>query len=351
MSAGDLGPDRIERESLLQEQRDGKVRCHVCERRCTLPPGGLGWCRTRANRAGRLLTLVYGAVSALAADPIEKKPFYHFHPGTWTFTAGGWSCNFACPWCQNWQISRVPPPRQWQALPPEEFIRLAQADGCRGVSISYNEPTLSLEWSAEVFRLARARGLYTAFVTNGYLTAEALQLLIEAGLDAMNVDVKGTARAVRHWCQGVEVDKVWALSRLARSLGVHVEITTLVIPTVNDAEADLREIAGRVATELGPETPWHVTAYFPAYQFNAPPTSARTLERAWEIGQLTGLEFVYVGNLAGHHYDNTYCPACGELLLERHGFAIQANSLRNGRCTRCNRRIAGRWESGQPESA
>lgn len=331
------------RESLLQERLNGKVRCHVCERRCVIVEGGQGWCRTRENRAGKLLTLIYGAVSSLAANPIEKKPFYHFYPGTFALTAGSWSCNFGCPWCQNWDISKTPPPRTGRYISPERFVALTEEAGCQGTSISFNEPTLSLEWSLDVFRLARERGLYNTYVTNGYMTPEALSLLIEAGLDAMNVDVKGDAQAVRRFCKGVDVDRVWAICRLARAQGVHIEITTLVIPTVNDAEAVLREIASRIVAELGPDVPWHVSGYYPAYRFHAPPTPVRTLERAWRIGKDAGLEFVYVGNVPGHPYDNTICPACGALLIRRLGFEVLLNAVRDGRCPQCARPIAGVW--------
>jgi pyruvate formate lyase activating enzyme len=291
-----------------------------------------------------LVTLIYGAVSSVAANPIEKKPFYHFYPGTWAFTVGSWSCNFGCPWCQNWDISKVPPPDTDEYVSPERFVELTENAGCQATSISFNEPTLSLEWSLEVFRLARQRGLCNTYVTNGYMTAEALSLLVDAGLDAMNVDVKGDAVAVKKLCKGIDVDKVWAACRLARSRGVHIEITTLVIPTVNDADATLRGIAVRIVDELGPEVPWHVTGYYPAYKFNAPPTSSRTLERAWRIGRSAGLEFVYIGNVPGHRYDNTYCPACGTLLIERLGFDVLLNAVRDGRCPRCERSIAGVWE-------
>lgn len=334
----------FERAGILQQKLNGKVRCNVCERRCVISPGGLGWCRTRQNRDGRLTTLIYGAASSMAANPVEKKPFYHFHPGSWAFTVGSWSCNFACPWCQNWHISKVTPPRYGDYVSPERFVAMTEAAGCQGTSISFNEPTLSLEWSLDVFRLARARGLYNTYVTNGYMTPEALALLAEAGLDAMNVDVKGDAAAVRKYGKGIDVGKVWAACRLARSRGVHIEITTLVIPTVNDAENGLREVAERIASELGPEVPWHVTAYYPAYQFNAPPTPARTLERAWRLGREAGLQFVYVGNIANHRYDHTYCPACGVRLIERRGFEVLSNTLTGGRCSQCGRPIAGVWD-------
>jgi len=329
--------------SLLQEELNGKIRCNVCERRCVIVPGGLGWCRTRENRDGKLVTLIYGAVSSLAVNPIEKKPFYHFYPGSLTLTAGSWSCNFGCPWCQNWDISKTPPSGRGQYISPEQFVDETERHGCQGTSISFNEPTLSLEWSLEVFRLARQRGLYNTYVTNGYMTPEAVSLLMDAGLDAMNVDVKGDAAAVRKYCKGIDVDKVWAACKLAHSRGVHVEITTLVVPGVNDADAALRGIAQRMAADLGADVPWHVTAFRPAYQFTAPPTPVRTLERAWQIGKDAGLEFVYTGNVPGLRYDNTYCPKCRTLLIERLGFDVLLNAIRGGRCPHCGRLVAGVW--------
>lgn len=337
------------RQALLQEKVNGKIRCNVCERRCLIVPGGQGWCRTRAHRGGQLVTLIYGAASSLAANPVEKKPFYHFYPGSHAFTAGSWSCNFGCPWCQNYHISKSEPPPSGQFISPERFIELTERAFCQGTSISFNEPTLSLEWSLEVFRLARLRGLYNTYVTNGYMTPEALVLLIEAGLDAMNVDVKGDAEAVSNYCRGVDLERVWATCRLARSLGVHIEITTLVIPTVNDADAALSRIAQRIADELSAQVPWHVSAYYPAYRFTSPSTPMRTLERAWAIARETGLEFVYIGNMPGHPYDNTYCPGCGALLIQRMGFEVLLNKLRNGRCPKCSHLIAGIW--GTPRSA
>lgn len=331
------------REALLQERVNNKVRCLTCQRRCILPPGGQGWCRTRENRDGKLVTLIYGAVSSLASNPIEKKPFYHFYPGTFALTAGSWSCNFGCPWCQNWHISKRPPPKSGDYVSPEELVEITRRSGCQGTSISFNEPTLSLEWSLDVFRIARQCGLYNTYVTNGYMTPETLSLLIEAGLDAMNVDIKGDAAAVRKYCKGVEVEKVWSACKQAHESGIHLEVTTLVIPTVNDAQESLREIAERIVRELGPQVPWHVTGYIPAYRFNLPPTPMKTLERAWEIGKEAGLEFVYIGNVPGHHHDNTYCPDCNTLLIRRMGFDVLFNQVQRGRCPRCGRVIAGVW--------
>lgn len=336
-------PSTYVRPSLLQEKSDGKIRCNICERRCLIVPGGKGWCRTRENRNGELVTLIYGALSSIAANPIEKKPFYHFYPGTYALTCGSWSCNFGCPWCQNWHISKANPPETGEFIAPERFIELVGEHFCQGTSISFNEPTLSLEWSLEVFRLAHKRGLYNTYVTNGYMTIEALNLLIDSGLDAMNVDIKGNAKAVKQYCKGVDVEKVWEICKVAYSRNVHLELTTLVIPTVNDNPDTLKNIAERINHELGPEVPWHVTAYRPAYRFTAPPTPLSTLEMAWRIGKQVGLKYVYTGNIPDQQHNHTYCPSCSTLLIQRMGFDILQNRVHQGRCPQCGTAIEGVW--------
>jgi len=330
------------RPALLQEAvPDGKAaRCLTCERRCLVEDSGLGWCRTRRNIGGVLHTLIYGAVSSLSANPIEKKPLYHFYPGTVALTVGSWSCNFGCPWCQNWDISKAEP-RQRQFISPEQFVATCERWRCRGTSISFNEPTLSLEWSLDVFRLARRRELYNTLVTNGYMTLQALDRLVAAGLDAMNVDIKGSAEAVARFCKGVDVEVVWRNCQAAVAAGVHLEITTLVIPGVNDDPATLKSIAGRIAAELGPDVPWHVTRYYPAYRFDAPPTPLAALQLASDVGRDAGLRFVYIGNVPDHAAQHTYCPGCGRVLVRRSGLRIVANHVLQGRCPSCGQSIPG----------
>ncbi len=325
------------REALLQEGTGDEVRCLTCERRCRIEEGGRGWCRTRRNEGGRIYTLIYGRASSISLNPIEKKPLYHFYPGSFALTAGSFGCNFSCPWCQNWQISKSPPVGG-RFISAESFVEQTLAVGGQGTSISFNEPTLSSEWSLEVFRSARERGLYNTYVTNGYMTEEALELLVESGLDAMNVDIKGSREAVWRHC-GADVEMVWRNCQRAKERGVHIEVTTLVIPTVNDDEESLRGIAARVRHQLGEDTPWHVSRYHPAYKFEILPTSLAALERAWEIGKEEGLEFIYVGNVFGHPRDNTYCPSCGELLIHRRGFDIVEYRLSGDRCPACGRVI------------
>jgi pyruvate formate lyase activating enzyme len=225
---------------------------------------------------------------------------------------------------------------------PEAFVQMALDRGCRGTSISLNEPTLSLEWSLEVFRTARECGLYNTYVTNGYMTPEALRLLADAGLDAMNVDLKGDAEAVQRFC-GTDVEVVWRNCKLALVAGLWLEITTLVIPGVNDGCEAVRGIADRIVRDLGPDVPWHVSGYYPAYRFDAPRTPVSTLERAWEIGKKAGLRFVYVGNVPGHRLENTSCPECGMPLIERRGLSVASYRLDQGRCPQCERRVPGMW--------
>ncbi len=340
--------------SLFYERLNGgKVRCGVCERRCVIEDGEFGFCGTRVNLEGVLYTVIYGDISSISANPIEKKPLFHFWPGSVALTVGSWSCNFTCPWCQNFEISKEKPPlnpKKKKYIPPERFIDLAVRYGCEGTSISFNEPTLLLEWSVDVFKLARREGLYNTFVSNGYMTEKALKTLVEAGLDAINIDIKGDEKAVKKYC-GVDVNYVWRNAKKAKEMGAHVELTTLVIPGVNDSEEVLREIAKRIARELGEDTPWHVTRYYPCYKFNAPPTPVSTLERAREIGVEEGLRFVYIGNVPGHKWENTYCPSCGELLIKRHIFDIVKYNLTDeNKCPRCGEKIPirGRFVSRKP---
>lgn len=337
------------REALLQEKLPGgKARCLTCARRCLLSPGQKGFCKTRENRDGKIVTLVYGLLSSISANPMEKKPFYHLFPGDLALTCGTWSCNFTCPWCQNWEISKCPPDPNlgYGYVSPEQFVRLAQEEGCQGVSLSFNEPTLLLEWAVELFPLAKQAGLHTTFITNGYMSEEALELLIAAGLDGANVDWKGGPEAVEKFC-GADFETVVKNTRLLKLHNVHVEITTLVIPGVNDDEETLRFLAKLIAEELGSTTPWHVTRYFPAYQFRAPATPVSFLEKAKEIGEAAGLKFVYVGNVPGHPDQNTYCPSCKALLIERDGINLVASYIRSNICPRCQEGLPIRLRPGK----
>ncbi len=329
----------VRRAQLFKKLPDERVQCNLCERRCKIKPNTTGFCKVRKNIGGELYTLVYGDVSSISANPIEKKPFYHFWPGSVALTIGTWSCNQTCPWCQNFSLSKFPPnPSRANYIAPEDFVKQALRERCQGISISFNEPTLMFEYSLDVFKLVHARGLYNTYVTNGYFTLEALRMLHDAGLDALCIDVKGDAAAVRKYC-GADVDVVWRNVREAKILGIHVEVVNLVVPGVNDRDEQLRELARRHLREAGRETPLHFTAYYPAYKFDAPPTPLATLERAHDIAVSEGLEFVYLGNVPGHRYENTCCPNCGEMLIKRFGLELVKINLKGNRCPSCGREI------------
>jgi len=324
---------------LFEELSNKQVQCNLCERRCKIGQDALGFCKTRKNIGGKLYTLVYGDISSISANPIEKKPFYHFWPGSVALTIGTYSCNLICPWCQNWSISKSPPnPKLANYLDPEEFVAQVLRERCQGTSISFNEPTLLFEYSLDVFKLARERGLYNTYVTNGYMTLEALRMLHDAGLDAMCIDVKGDAAAVRKYC-GADVEIVWRNVREVKKLGMHVEVVNLVIPGINDREEQLRELIKRHLIETGRETPLHFTSYYPAYKFDAPSTPVSTLERAHDIARSEGIEFVYLGNVPGHRYENTYCPNCGEILIKRLGLEFVRINLKGNCCPNCGHEI------------
>lgn len=542
---------RCVKESLLYTKRGDRVRCDLCERRCHIPLNGLGFCKTRANIDGKLYTLVYGDISSISSNPIEKKPFFHYYPGSYALTIGTWSCNFTCPWClphdslvltqegittvedvfsqvkkgfevkiythkgrfrrivkafahefqgslirfkpaylnqeisitpshrvlvcwhnqlrwvpasqliegdivlvpipkegsdfhpvldlketilpelkplrkrrcvitkeiyasdsdqterilslmqgsdvkleerekgkifgyidgkylylkiremkrvpydgvvydfeveddhsfttpfivvsncQNYDISRYyPEPYKANYINPEDFVNLALSEGCQGLSFSFNEPTLLFEYAVDVFPLARKLRMYANYVSNGYMTLEALRALKEAGMDAIKFDVKGNADAVRKFC-AAKVETVWRNVSEARKMGLHIEVVNLIIPKVNDDEFSIREIVQNHIKEAGEYTPLHFTRFYPAYKMvDRAPTPISTLEKAHEIAKKEGLKYVYIGNVPGHRFESTYCHNCNELLIKRYGFSIVKYSINSDkRCPKCREKI------------
>ncbi len=295
-------------------------RCLVCERKCTIKQGEKGYCGTRINDGGMLYTLNYGNISSISINQIEKKPLFHFYPGSCALTVGFWSCNFDCPWCQNYAISKAEPQFS-EYINPADFVKIALSNSCEGISLSFNEPTLFLEWGCEVFTIAHGKELYNTIVTNGYMTERALHLFIDAGLGAANVDIKGNGKAMKKFCQ-IDVEKVWRNCRIMSKKDVHLEITTLVIPTVNDNPAILADIGKRIVDELGDATPWHLTRYYPADEFSEPATPIQLLEDAYDMAKDRGVKFVYLGNIPGHKLEDTYCPHCGKVLIKRSGHSF-----------------------------
>jgi pyruvate formate lyase activating enzyme len=332
------------REAMLYESlEEGKVQCRLCAHRCLIKEGKRGICGVRENQGGRLQTLVYARAVARNVDPVEKKPLFHFQPGSRSYSIATVGCNFRCLFCQNADISQMP--RDLNRIiggefPPEQVVEAARKSGCRSISYTYTEPTIFFEYAFETARLARSAGLRNIFVSNGYMTAEALDS-IHPWLDAANVDLKAfTDSFYKEQC-GARLDPVLESLRKMKSLGIWVEITTLLIPGMNDSNEELRELA-RFIVELGPEIPWHVSRFHPIYRLTTVShTPVATLRRAREIGLQTGLHYVYTGNIPGDEGENTFCHHCGKLLIDRYGFSIGHYGIKNGRCPDCQTTVAG----------
>jgi pyruvate formate lyase activating enzyme len=331
------------REAIFYEKVGEKdVVCNLCERRCEIPDGRMGFCKTRVNIEGRLYTLVYGDLSAIESRPIEIKPFFHYWPGSTALTFSTWSCNFNCPWCQNYNLSKVTPsPAKATYYPPEKIVELALKNGDVGLCASFQEPTLLTEWNLETFKYGKSRGIrYCCYVSNGHMTLEALRSLFTAGMDAIKIDMKGDEEVYMKYCGGIDVNKVWRNVREAKRLGLHVEIVNLVISGVNDSEETIKWIIDKHLENAGPETPLHFTRYFPSYRFYNPPTKVETLEKAYEMARKAGVLYPYIGNVPGHRYEDTYCPSCRETLIKRYGcYVLQYKITDSKECPKCGMKI------------
>jgi pyruvate formate lyase activating enzyme len=308
---------------LFDELADNKVRCNVCSHRCTIAEGKLGICRTRQNKNGKLYTLIYNTVSSEAVDPIEKKPLYHFLPGTLSYSLGTIGCNFRCQHCQNWNISQANLDESYtMEITPETAIKRALASGSKSISWTYNEPAIWHEYTYDSAVLAKKVGLKTIYVTNGYITPEALQR-IAPYLDAFRVDIKSFSDDFYRKICGARLGPVLESTKLAKELGMHVETVTLIIPTKNDSPEEITQIIGWVHDNLGKDTPMHFTRFHPIYKMDdLYPTPVGTLEMAYDIAKKKGMSFVYLGNMGGHKYENTYCPKCNALLIDRFKVSI-----------------------------
>jgi pyruvate formate lyase activating enzyme len=341
------------REAVLYDRLPEKtVRCNVCQRRCLIKDGKLGYCYTRLNDGGKLHSLIYSKVSCCMVSPIEKKPLFHFYPGSQWLSLGTLGCNFRCPGCQNWDIAHARPNKgkmQTDSITPEESIALAKEHNCKGISWTYNEPTIWFEYTLDGARLAKENGLLTNYVTNGFITKDALDL-IGPYLDAFRVDIKGFSNDFyEKICHVDDFKGILKVTRRAKERwGMWVEIITNVVPGYNDDERQLRGIASWIKEDLGRETPWHVTQFVPHLELShIPSTPVSTLERAREIGFDEGLQYVYLGNVWGHPAENTYCHKCKRVLLERKGFYISWNHIKDGTCPFCGAVIAGKFSSSK----
>ncbi len=324
--------------------RRGYVRCNLCARRCIIAPGKYGVCGVRKNIGGRLYTLVYGLLTAMNIDPIEKKPLYHFEPGSSVLSISTVGCNFFCLFCQNWELSqsRLERGLYGRYVEPEEVVAKALEYGADGIAYTYNEPTIFLEYVRDVAEIAKKHGLYNVMVTNGYLTPEAVDY-IGPYMDGVTVDFKGSGNPefYKRFMFVPDPSPIYDAILAMREKGWWIEITDLIVPKYGDREEDLRRLARWVVENLGEETPFHLLRFHPDYRLtNLPPTPVETLEKLAKAAMEEGLKHVFLGNVPGHPLENTYCPRCGYPVIERRGFYIVAWRLtRDNRCPKCGYKL------------
>ncbi len=333
------------REALHWESLDGGVvRCTLCPRGCVVPPGGRGHCGVRENRGGTYYTLAYGNPCAVHVDPIEKKPFYHFLPTTSAFSIAVAGCNLDCKFCQNWHISQRRPEETYNyRLPPTELVDLAVQSGSGSIAYTYSEPTIFYEYMLDCAREAHRRGIRNVYHSNGFISEEPLRDLCDY-LDAANVDLKGFSEGYYSEMTGGSLAPVLRSLQVLVEEGVHLELTTLVVPGGNDDPAELRAMCRWISENLGDAVPLHFSRFHPQYRLTGvAPTPLETLELARRIAREEGLRFVYIGNVPGHEANSTYCPSCGELLIYRVGYTVEVRGLKDGECTECGEAIEGVW--------
>lgn len=332
-----------QKEAMFYTPLEGsRVRCHLCARLCNIPEGKVGFCGVRKNVGGKLYSLNYGRLVAMAVDPIEKKPLSHFHPGSYVFSIATVGCNFACMYCQNYDISqrrKVEEPY----TPPEEVVRLAKVYHSQGITGTYNEPIIEAEYLIDVMKLAKKEGLFTTWVSNGYFTLEAVDA-VAPYLDAITVDFKGSGNQefYKKYIMTPSAQPIFDALEALKEQGVHIEITNLIVPVPTGSSLDdIKKLAGWVRDHLGDETPFHLLRFHPDYKMmNVPGTPIELLKGGWRLAKQEGLKYVYIGNVYDPKYENTYCPSCGELCIERHVMSYVRNYLKEGaRCPSCGYHI------------
>lgn len=330
---------------LYEKEAKGKVRCLLCNHRCLIADGKKGLCGVRENNDGTLYSLVYEKLISAHVDPIEKKPFFHFLPGSKAFSIATVGCNFRCLHCQNHEISQLPHDREnisGERVSGAEIVSMALKYKCASISYTYTEPTIFFEYAYDTAKLAHKEGLKNNFVTNGYMTAEALDM-IAPYLDGANVDLKSFSEEFYKTVCGAKLKPVLENIKKMKDLGIWVEVTTLIIPTLNDSEEEWRGIA-RFILSVSPEIPWHVSAFYPTYRMlDKPRTSAEIIRQAREIGLEEGLRYVYSGNIPGEEGENTSCYHCNKVLIRRWGYEIAENSVTKGQCPHCGTPLDGVW--------
>jgi pyruvate formate lyase activating enzyme len=333
----------MSREAVLYQPLDGgRVRCTACNRYCNIPEGKIGLCGIRKNIAGRLHLLVYGRIIAGNLDPIEKKPIMHYRPGTQVYSIATTGCNWLCSYCQNYDISQRRKVEGWEVT-PEEVVATTIRVGGQGIAYTYNEPTIFVEFAHDVGVIARRRGLYNCFVSNGYMTLEAIDYLADF-LDAITVDFKGNGEPgfMRRYIGVAGPEPIFESLLALKKKVSHVEVTDLVVPEIGDSLEWARRLARWVYDNLGPETPLHFLRFHPDYKLSHLPwTPIETLEAHWKVGKEAGLHYVYLGNVPGHPYEHTYCPGCGRVVVRRLGFDIlEWRLVKDNRCPDCGFKIA-----------
>jgi pyruvate formate lyase activating enzyme len=326
-------------EALLWRKEGEKIRCNLCARRCLIPQGVQGFCQTRENIDGILYASMYGEISMSGVDPIEKKPFFHFYPGSTSLSISTVGCTFRCKFCQNYDISQKP--FGMRRVEPGDIAKEADSLGCKSVSYTYNEPTVFFEYAIDTAKEALKRGVLNTFVTNGYMSSEAVDYAAKY-VQAMTVGVKGSLN--REFSARIMAvpnpDAVQEAMLEMKRKGVHIEITDLLVTKYGDNMEDVRRLAKWVYDNLGPDTPLHFTRFHPDWLLtDVPPTSVKTLEKAYTVAKKEGIRYVYVGNVSGHSLENTYCPECNKLLIKRWSFHIEEWKIKNRQCPRCGAKI------------
>jgi len=327
------------------KEADNKTLCRLCRHNCMIADGNHGICNVRVNEGGTLYSIFYGKPIAMSVDPIEKKPLFHYYPGSKAFSIATLGCNFQCPFCQNWDISqfgRAETGREpSKDVPPEAIVAQAKANRCKSISYTYTEPTIFFEYAYDCAVLAKKEGIGNNFVTNGYMTREAIDT-IKPYLDAANVDLKAFRKDTYRKVMKAQLDGVCDSIKYMKEVGIWVEVTTLIVPKMNDDPAEIKDIADFLV-EVGRDIPWHLSRFYPHYEYeDVEPTPLATIKTAYDIGKKAGLRYVYMGNVPADPTEHTYCYQCGERLISRMGYFVEENLITDkSSCPKCSAEIDG----------